>query len=161
MSLQKKYIYILKFLQSTSTQSKGAFHSRRERYKGGGRGGEIEGGRDGERWREGERERWRDTKRGGMGERGGGGGRQREDNSTYHLTIYWVGTHIYFSQSPSCHIPSTNVGLTKKKTRASLGFTTYPDITGQGIYRPEMLIYSTRLYYNPTIINQGIFRPKQ
>ena len=33
----------------------------------------------------------------------------------YHPTIDWAEPNLSFSQSPPCHIPSMNVGLTTKK----------------------------------------------
>ena len=50
-------------------------------------------------------------------------------------------------------------GTHKKKAKASLSFTSYPTIISQGISRLETLTYTTRIYYNPTIISQRIPRP--
>jgi len=50
----------------------------------------------------------------------------KSGTSTNDPTIDSFEPNIYFIQSPPCHIPNMKVGLAKKQTRASSGFTIYP-----------------------------------
>ena len=104
--------------------------------------------------------------------------------STYHLTIYWVEQNLSFNQSPTCHIPSMNMGLTTnqrglprdllyippllvngflgpKPSSIQPSFNMYPTIIVQGIPKTKKETYTTRIYLNLIITNQGMSRPKQ